>query len=179
LPSHIRQKTLNHESDFASSLVVFRDTIFRESPMKLHSRVMLPLLLILCLVPAGCGKNAKKVISTAGNESVDPTTEGEPASFDFTVQFSADRKDYVVLADDDVYEPKFTGRTVIVARDKVAGFGAKDNGELMDRFDRKKIHVNGKAVRKALEYRDPDGKNARVERVVVEIAEPGQLKVVE
>src|SRR5262249_36834715 len=113
------------KSVFRASLVVLRDTVFlRESPMKLHPRVMLPLLLMLCLPWAGGGERARKVFRTVNStpHPGDATKAGEPVAFDFTVLYTADRTDYVVLAEDNVEEPDYKGRTIIVAKDKVAGF---------------------------------------------------------
>jgi hypothetical protein len=139
------------------------------------------LVLALLLVLLGCGKRATTAkpggTSVASGQAA--LEEAKPVIVELKVGFTADRKDYVLLAEDDITAPDYKGCGIYLAKDKVSSLGAKDNEELMDRYYNKKIHVTGVAVRKSLECRDAEGNPAKVERMVVEVNEPSQLKIVD
>src|SRR5579859_6008241 len=102
----------------------------------------LALFLLICV--AGCGSRAP--VSNPGPKgegdkgSADAARQdGKPVTVEMKVNLTVDRQAYVLLVDDsNFYGPKYTGSAVYIAKDKIPGFGVKDNNELMDRYEFKK-----------------------------------------
>lgn len=101
--------------------------------------------------------------------------EGKPVTVEMKVGFVFAHKDGLILAEEDLAGKDFKAVSVFIPNDKVAGFGSKNASEVGDRYDGKKITVSGKVGKKTLDVMS-EGKPAKVERSVIEVTEPGQIK---
>lgn len=121
--------------------------------------------------PSKDNKDGSKGISAkdAGKQ------EGKPVTVDMKVGFVFAHKDGLILAEDDIAGKNFNAVTVLIPNDKVASFGGKTANEVGDKYDGKKITVSGKVAKRTIDVMS-DGKPAKVERSVIEVTEPAQIK---
>jgi hypothetical protein len=130
----------------------------------------------------GCGKSGDP---TPGKDNKDGPKgisagdagkqEGKPVTVDMKVGFVFAHKDGLILAEEDIAGKDFKAVTVLIPTDKVASFGGKNANEVGDKYDGKKITVSGKVAKRTLDVMS-DGKPAKVERSVIEVTEPAQIK---
>lgn len=143
----------------------------------MHIRITLCALILALAVGCGGGKpgsgDGKDVKGITPTDAA--KQEGKPVTIDMKVGFVYAHKDGLVLAEEDIAGKDFTGVSIFIPNEKVESFGSKNPSEVGDKYEGKKIKVSGKVAKKSLEYM-ADGKPARVERPVIEVTEPGQIK---
>jgi hypothetical protein len=139
-------------------------------------------LVVTLTLLVGCGKSGDPTPSKDGKDSSKGAStkdagkdEGKPVTVDMKVGFVFAHKDGLILAEDDIAGKDFKAVTVLIPNDKVASFGGKNANEVGDKYDGKKITISGKVARRTLDVMS-DGKPAKVERSVIEVTDPGQIK---
>jgi hypothetical protein len=118
----------------------------------------------------GPGKGAKGISSGDAAKQ-----EGKPVTVEMKVGFVFAHKDGLILAEEDLAGKDFMAVSVFIPNEKVASFGSKNASEVGDKYDGKKITVSGKVAKKTLDVMS-EGKPAKVERSMIEVTEPGQIK---